>query len=97
MPVEQYRFGPMQARHLPVLPEGSVQHLADHYSGAWRGTVLRMGCNGRAEFGAGLAARQYVHALPGIARSGCGPARCSSAAFLCEAMGLWAFAKAVSR
>ena len=70
--MEQYRFGPMQPRYFQGLREGCVQHLAEYYSGAWRGTVLRMGCNGLAGFYAVLAARQYVHALPGIAHMGYG-------------------------
>lgn len=70
--MKQHRFGPMQPPYLQVLSESCLQHLAEHYSGACRSTTMRMVCNGIAGFYAGLAARQYIHAFPGIEHIGCG-------------------------
>lgn len=58
--------------YLQMSREGRVQHLAEHYSGACRGAVLRIAGNGIDGFHAGLAAKQYGHACPGIEDTGWG-------------------------
>lgn len=69
--MEQHRFGPMLPPYLQVSREGRVQHLAEH-SGTCRGAVLRIACNGIDGFHAGMAAKQYGHACPGIEDTGWG-------------------------
>lgn len=68
----QHRFGPVLAPDFRVSREGRVQHLAQHHSGACRGAVLRIACNGIDGFHAVLAAKQYGHACPGIEDTGLG-------------------------
>ena len=69
--MEQHRFGPMLPPYLQVSREGRVQHLAEH-SGTCRGAVLCVACNGIDGFHAGMAAKQYGHACPGIEDTGWG-------------------------
>ncbi|WP_354443799.1 glyoxalase superfamily protein [Ottowia thiooxydans] len=70
--MEQHRFGPVLPPYLQVSCEGRVQHLVEHHSGACRGGVLRVACNGIYGFHGRQAAKHHGHACPGIDHTGLG-------------------------